>query len=168
MNLTGGGYSQAQSCIDSCITAANCGGISSCLKSIAPCAPASDDLNRRARCAMAVLHSLKLAIDNRPVGQVEEVEFQNNPPPAPVRCRSRARSNSGRTTFRDVPPPKYYRLPPGKEVRRRQSHGGALYLRPRQPRRQLFPWMQNEGQHALRLCRARDFGGNPLLRQTLP
>ena len=38
-----------------------------------------DDLNRRAWRAMAVLHPLKLVIDNYPAGQEEFVEVANNP-----------------------------------------------------------------------------------------
>ena len=38
-----------------------------------------DDLNRRASRAMAVLHPLKLVIDNYPPGQSELVEVANNP-----------------------------------------------------------------------------------------
>ena len=38
-----------------------------------------DDLNHRARRAMAVLHPLKLVIDNYPAGKSEFVEVANNP-----------------------------------------------------------------------------------------
>ena len=62
-----------------------------------------DDLNKRASRAMAVLHPLKLVIDNYPEGQTEEfVEVANNPedpsPPAPARFPSPASSTLSRTT----------------------------------------------------------------------
>ena len=76
-----------------------------------------DDLNPRARHAMAVLHPLKLVIDNTPVGQVEEVEVQNNPE-GPFACTRQVRFSRAlyiqQGDFRKVPPPKYYWLSPGK------------------------------------------------------
>src|SRR5205085_9634392 len=38
-----------------------------------------EDLNKRAQRVMAVLHPLKVVIDNYPEGQVEEVEALNSP-----------------------------------------------------------------------------------------
>jgi len=84
-----------------------------------------DDLNRRASRAMAVLHPLKLVIDNYPVDQVEEVEVANNPedPTAGTRLVPFSREiYIEQDDFREVPPPKYYRLSPGKEVRLRNAY----------------------------------------------
>ncbi len=84
-----------------------------------------DDLNRRARRAMAVLNPLKLVIDNYPEGQVEEVEVQNNPEDLTAGTRKVPFSREiyiDQDDFREVPPPKYYRLSPGKEVRLRSAY----------------------------------------------
>jgi glutaminyl-tRNA synthetase len=84
-----------------------------------------DDLNRRARRAMAVLRPLKLVIDNYPEGQVEHVEVANNPedPSAGTRAVPFSREvYIDHDDFREVPPPKYYRLSPGKEVRLRNAY----------------------------------------------
>ncbi len=84
-----------------------------------------DDLNRRASRAMAVLHPLKLVIDNYPAGQVEEVEVANNPEDPSAGTRKVPFSGEiyiEHDDFREVPPPKYYRLSPGKEVRLRNAY----------------------------------------------
>jgi glutaminyl-tRNA synthetase len=84
-----------------------------------------DDLNRRASRAMAVLHPLKVVIDNYPEGKEEMVEVQNNPedPSAGTRQVPFARElYIEQDDFREVPPPKYYRLSPGKEVRLRNAY----------------------------------------------
>jgi glutaminyl-tRNA synthetase len=84
-----------------------------------------DDLNRHASRAMAVLRPLKLVIDNYPKGQNEFVEVANNPedPAAGVRQVPFSREvYIEQDDFREVPPPKYYRLSPGKEVRLRNAY----------------------------------------------
>ncbi len=85
-----------------------------------------DDLNRHANRAMAVLHPLKLMIDNYPAGQVETVEVANNPEDPSAGTRQvpflRRESHIEQDDFREVPPPKYYRLSPGKEVRLRNAY----------------------------------------------
>jgi glutaminyl-tRNA synthetase len=84
-----------------------------------------DDLNRRASRAMAVLRPLKLVIDNYPVGQVENVEVQNNPEDPSAGTRQVPFSGEiyiDHDDFREIPPPKYYRLSPGKEVRLRNAY----------------------------------------------
>jgi glutaminyl-tRNA synthetase len=84
-----------------------------------------DDLNHRARRAMAVLHPLKLVIDNYPEGQSEFVEVANNPEDASAGTRLVPFSGEifiEQDDFREVPPPKYYRLSPGKEVRLRNAY----------------------------------------------
>jgi glutaminyl-tRNA synthetase len=88
-----------------------------------------DDLNRRASRAMAVLHPLKLVIDNYPEGpnndQVEFVEVANNPEDPSAGTRQVPFSRElyiEQDDFREIPPPKYYRLSPGKEVRLRNAY----------------------------------------------
>jgi glutaminyl-tRNA synthetase len=84
-----------------------------------------DDLNRRARRGMAVLRPLKLVIDNYPEGQEEFVEVANNPEDAAAGARQVPFSREvyiEQDDFREVPPPKYYRLSPGKEVRLRNAY----------------------------------------------
>ncbi len=84
-----------------------------------------DDLNRRAPRAMAVLRPLKLVIDNYPAGQHEFVEVANNPEDPSAGTRQVPFSRElyiEQDDFREVPPPKYYRLSPGKEVRLRNAY----------------------------------------------
>jgi glutaminyl-tRNA synthetase len=84
-----------------------------------------DDLNRHAARAMAVLNPLKVIIDNYPEGQVEYVEVQNNPEDTSAGTRQVPFSREiyiEQDDFREVPPPKYYRLSPGKEVRLRNAY----------------------------------------------
>jgi glutaminyl-tRNA synthetase len=83
-----------------------------------------DDLNRRASRAMAVLHPLKVVIDNYPEGE-EFVDVANNPEDAAAGTRGVPFSRTiyiEQDDFREVPPPKYYRLSPGKEVRLRNAY----------------------------------------------
>ncbi len=84
-----------------------------------------DDLNHRARRAMAVLHPLKVVIDNYPEGQSEFVEVANNPEDPSAGTRQVPFSREiyiEQDDFREAPPPKYYRLSPGKEVRLRNAY----------------------------------------------
>jgi glutaminyl-tRNA synthetase len=84
-----------------------------------------DDLNHRAARAMAVLHPLKVVIDNYPEGGGEFVEVANNPEDAAAGTRQVPFSREiyiEQDDFREVPPPKYYRLSPGKEVRLRNAY----------------------------------------------
>src|SRR6201987_5710076 len=84
-----------------------------------------DDLNRRARRAMVVLRPLKVVIDNYPEGQEEFVEVANNPEDPGAGTRQVPFSREiyiEQDDFREVPPPKYYRLSPGKEVRLRNAY----------------------------------------------
>jgi glutaminyl-tRNA synthetase len=84
-----------------------------------------DDLNRRVRRAMAVLHPLKVVIDNYPADKTELVEVQNNPEDPSAGSRQVPFSREiyiEQDDFREVPPPKYYRLSPGKEVRLRNAY----------------------------------------------
>jgi len=84
-----------------------------------------DDLNHRASRAMAVLNPLKLVIDNYPEDQHEFVEVANNPEDPSAGTRQVPFSREiyiEQDDFREVPPPKYYRLSPGKEVRLRNAY----------------------------------------------
>ena len=84
-----------------------------------------DDLNRRATRAMAVLHPLKLVIDNYPAGQEEYFETANNPEDPSAGTRRVPFSREiyiEQDDFREVPPPRYHRLSPNKEVRLRNAY----------------------------------------------
>jgi glutaminyl-tRNA synthetase len=84
-----------------------------------------EDLNRRAPRVMAVLRPLEVVIENWPAGEVQEVEAINNP--EDPSAGTRTMPFSGRLyieqdDFREVPPPKYFRLSPGKEVRLKHGY----------------------------------------------
>jgi glutaminyl-tRNA synthetase len=84
-----------------------------------------DDLNRRASRAMAVLNPLKVIIDNYPETQEEFVEVANNPEDRSAGTRKVPFSRElyiEQDDFREIPPPKYFRLSPGKEVRLRNAY----------------------------------------------
>lgn len=74
---------------------------------------------------MAVLHSFKLVIDNYPEGQVEEMDAVNNPEDPSAGTRKVPFSKVlyiEQDDFRETPPPKYFRLFPGNEVRLRYAY----------------------------------------------
>jgi glutaminyl-tRNA synthetase len=84
-----------------------------------------EDLNRRAPRVMGVLRPLRVVIENFPEGHVEEVTAVNNPEDAGAGTRSLPFSRVlyiERDDFRETPPPKYYRLAPGREVRLRYAY----------------------------------------------
>lgn len=84
-----------------------------------------DDLNKRAARRMVVLRPLKLVIDNYPEDQVEYVEALNNPEDPSAGTRQVPFSKVlyiDQEDFRETPPPKYYRLYPGNEVRLRYAY----------------------------------------------
>jgi len=84
-----------------------------------------DDLNKRALRRMAVLDPLKLVIDNYPEGQTEETESVNNPEDPSAGTRKVPFSKVlyiEQDDFRETPPPKYFRLYPGNEVRLRYAY----------------------------------------------
>jgi glutaminyl-tRNA synthetase len=84
-----------------------------------------EDLNRRAARAMAVLRPVRLVIENYPEGQVEELEAVNNPEDPSMGVRKVPFSRVlwvERDDVREVPPPKYFRLYPGNEVRLRYAY----------------------------------------------
>lgn len=84
-----------------------------------------EDQNKRAPRRMAVLRPLKVMITNYPQGQVEWMEAVNNPEDPTAGFR---KVPFGRVLyieqddFRETPPPKYFRLYPGNEVRLRYAY----------------------------------------------
>jgi glutaminyl-tRNA synthetase len=84
-----------------------------------------EDLNKKANRVMAVLHPVKLVIDNWPAGKVEELEAVNNPEDPEAGKRKVPFSGElyiERDDFMETPPPKYYRLYPGNSVRLRYGY----------------------------------------------
>ena len=84
-----------------------------------------EDLNKHAQRAMAVLSPLKVVITNYPEGQTEEVPALNNPEDENAGTRMIPFGRElyiEQDDFREVPPPKYHRLSPGKEVRLRAAY----------------------------------------------
>jgi glutaminyl-tRNA synthetase len=84
-----------------------------------------DDLNKRANRVMAVLKPLRVVIENYPEGQVEDIELVNNPEDASAGTRKVPFSRElyiEQDDFREVPPPKFFRLSPGREVRLRGTY----------------------------------------------
>jgi glutaminyl-tRNA synthetase len=84
-----------------------------------------EDLNARAPRVMAVLKPLEVVIENWPSGEVVEVEAINNP--EDESAGTRQMPFSGRLyieqdDFREEPPPKYFRLSPGREVRLKHGY----------------------------------------------
>ena len=84
-----------------------------------------DDLNRRSPRVMAVLRPLKVVIENWPAGRVDELDAVNNPEDPAMGTRRVPFSGElwiEHDDFREVPPPKYFRLSPGREVRLRWGY----------------------------------------------
>jgi glutaminyl-tRNA synthetase len=84
-----------------------------------------EDLNHRAQRRLAVLRPLKLVITNYPEGQVEELEAVNNPEDPTAGKRKVPFSRElyiERDDFLETPPPKYFRLRPGGEVRLKYAY----------------------------------------------
>ncbi|HVP11388.1 MAG TPA: glutamine--tRNA ligase/YqeY domain fusion protein [Phycisphaerae bacterium] len=84
-----------------------------------------EELNRTAPRVMGVLRPLKIIIDNYPAGQVEELEAVNNPEDPAAGTRKVPFSRElyiEQDDFRETPPPKYWRLYPGNEVRLRYAY----------------------------------------------
>jgi glutaminyl-tRNA synthetase len=84
-----------------------------------------EDLNTRAPRRMAILRPLKLVIDNYPDDLTEEMEAVNNPEDPAAGKRSVPFSKVlyiDQDDFRETPPPKYFRLYPGNEVRLRYAY----------------------------------------------
>ena len=84
-----------------------------------------DDLNKRSMRRMAILHPLKLVIDNYPDDLAEEMNAVNNPEDESTGKRKVPFSKViyiEQDDFRETPPPKYFRLFPGNEVRLRYAY----------------------------------------------
>jgi glutaminyl-tRNA synthetase len=84
-----------------------------------------EELNRTAARAMAVLRPVKVVITNYPEGQSEELEAVNNPEDPRAGTRKVPFSRElfiEQDDFRETPPPKYFRLSPGREVRLRYAY----------------------------------------------
>jgi len=84
-----------------------------------------DDLNKTSLRRMAVLHPLKVVIDNYPDDLVEEMDAVNNPEDPSAGTRKVPFSKVlyiEQDDFRETPPPKYFRLYPGNEVRLRYAY----------------------------------------------
>ena len=83
------------------------------------------DLNTIAQRRMAVLHPIKLTITNGPAGQVDYFDVMNNPENADDGTRKVAFTGElyiEAEDFAEVPPPKFYRLSLGREVRLRGAY----------------------------------------------
>ena len=84
-----------------------------------------EDLNERAPRVLAVLHPLKLIIDNYPERETEEIEAVNNPEDESMGTRMVPFSRVlyvEQDDFREDPPRNFYRLAVGKEVRLRYGY----------------------------------------------
>ncbi len=103
------GVSKADSVIDVSV-------LEDCLRS---------DLNKRAQRVMAVLHPVRLVIENYPDGHVEELDAVNNPEDDSMGTRKIPFSKVlyiEQEDFMENPPKKYFRLSPGAEVRLRYAY----------------------------------------------
>ena len=79
-----------------------------------------EDLNKRAQRRLAVLRPIKVVITNYPEGKVEELNAINNPENPISGGRKVPFSRElyiERDDFQEIPPPKFFRLKPGGEVR---------------------------------------------------
>ena len=79
-----------------------------------------EDLNKKAPRVMAVINPLRVVITNYPENKTEEVELVNNPEDENAGTRKVPFSRVlyiEQDDFMEIPPPKYFRLSPGNEVR---------------------------------------------------
>ena len=84
-----------------------------------------EDLNRRARRAMAVLRPLKVILTNYDADRVEELDVINNPEDPSAGTRKVPFSRElyiERDDFMEDPPKKFFRLAVGREVRLRNAY----------------------------------------------
>lgn len=84
-----------------------------------------EDLNANAKRAMAVIHPIKLIIDNYPSGKREEFDVENNPQDESAGTRKVPFSRElyiESEDFMEVPAQKYFRLYPGNEVRLKSAY----------------------------------------------
>ena len=84
-----------------------------------------EDLNKRSPRVMAVLHPIKLIIDNYPEGQVEWFDAENNPEDASAGTRKMPFSGVlyiEKDDYLENPSKKWFRLGPGREVRLKHGY----------------------------------------------
>jgi glutaminyl-tRNA synthetase len=84
-----------------------------------------EDLNKRALRRLAVLRPIKVVITNYPEGKTEELDAVNNPEDESAGKRKIPFSRElfiEQDDFKEVPPPKYFRLKPGGEVRLKYAY----------------------------------------------
>jgi len=84
-----------------------------------------DDLNKRAYRKLAVLRPIKVVITNYPEDKTEELHAINNPEALETGYRKIPFSRElyiDRDDFAEVPPPKFFRLKPGGEVRLKYAY----------------------------------------------
>ncbi len=84
-----------------------------------------EHLNKRSPRVMAVLHPLRVVIENYPEDLVEEMEAVNNPEDPSMGSRKVPFSRVlyiERDDFREDPPKKFFRLAAGREVRLRYAY----------------------------------------------
>jgi glutaminyl-tRNA synthetase len=84
-----------------------------------------DVLNKRALRRLAVLRPIKVVLTNYPAGQTEQLTAINNPEDETAGTRQIPFSRElyiDRDDFAEVPPPKFFRLKPGGEVRLKYAY----------------------------------------------
>jgi glutaminyl-tRNA synthetase len=84
-----------------------------------------EDLNKKALRRWAVLRPIKVVIENYLEDKTEELEAVNNPEEPAAGKRKIPFSRElyiEQDDFREMPPPKYFRLSPGREVRLRYAY----------------------------------------------
>jgi glutaminyl-tRNA synthetase len=84
-----------------------------------------DDLNKRSLRRLAVLRPIKVVITNYPEDKTEELDAVNNPEDENAGKRKIPFSRElyiERDDFQEVPPPKFFRLKPGGEVRLKYAY----------------------------------------------
>jgi len=84
-----------------------------------------EDLNKRSLRRLAVLRPIKVVITNFPEGRTEELDAVNNPEDESAGKRKVPFSRElfiEQDDFKEVPPPKFFRLKPGGEVRLKYAY----------------------------------------------
>ncbi|MFM2294431.1 MAG: glutamine--tRNA ligase [Verrucomicrobiota bacterium] len=84
-----------------------------------------EDLNKRALRRLAVLRPIKVVLTNYPADKVEELDAVNNPEDESAGKRKIPFIRElfiERDDFQEIPPPKFFRLKPGGEVRLKYAY----------------------------------------------
>jgi glutaminyl-tRNA synthetase len=84
-----------------------------------------EEFNKTALRRLAVLHPLKVVITNYPEGKTEKLDAINNPEDPDAGTRTTPFSREvyiDRADFMETPPPKYFRLKPGGDVRLKYAY----------------------------------------------